>query len=155
LWRTKSGAVMLAEMERTCGPQPLRRFAPFVLRHAMAPSDEKLLKQIAARDRAAFAAFYDRHAPRAFGLVRQLLGAGAEAEDVLQDVFAQVWNQAERYDAARSSPVSWLLLLARSRALDHLRRKKGQPAAAAVLPEEPDLQTPSQPLVANERALKM
>lgn len=119
------------------------------------PSDETLLRQIAAQDRPAFAAFYDRHAPRVYGLIRKLLGPSAEADDVLQEVFSQVWKQAERYDQDRSAPLSWLLLLARSRALDHLRRRKNLPAAAETLPEAMDLQTPSQPLVATERTLKM
>lgn len=121
----------------------------------MPPTDEELLQRIAGQDRAAFAEFYDRHSPRAFGLIRKLVGPGDEAEDVLQEVFTQVWNQASRYEADRSAPATWLLLLARSRALDHLRRRKNRPAASDQVPELATFETPSQPLVVTERTLKM
>ncbi|MBI2824352.1 MAG: sigma-70 family RNA polymerase sigma factor [Planctomycetia bacterium] len=87
-------------------------------------SDSQLIAQIVAGDRAAFALFYDRHAPRVFGLLARTLRDRADAEDVLQDVFYQVWRRASQYSAARSSPEVWLFLIARSRLLDCLRRKR-------------------------------
>lgn len=89
----------------------------------MPPSDEQLVSRIASDDREAFALLYDRHAPRLFGLLQRMLGAGAEAEDVLQEVFWQVWNRAATYDPQRSSVVVWLVVIARSRARDQLRRR--------------------------------
>lgn len=85
--------------------------------------DSFLIGRISAGDPQAFARFYDLHAPAVLGLVSRVLGARAEAEEVLQEVFLQVWKQSERYEAARSSPRGWLLMLARSRALDRLRRR--------------------------------
>src|SRR5262245_18000424 len=90
----------------------------------MTTSDDELMRRIAARDRDAFAALYDRPAPRAFGLVLALLRNQADAEDVLQEAFLQVWDLAPRFDPARGAPVGWVLMIARSRALDRLRRRK-------------------------------
>jgi RNA polymerase sigma-70 factor (ECF subfamily) len=92
-------------------------------------SDEHLLNHIASGDRAAFAEFYDRQAPRVLALLLRLLGQRGDAEDVLQEVFWQVWSRAHQYDAGRSTPQAWLVLLARSRALDLLRRRNGVPRA--------------------------
>lgn len=90
----------------------------------MSYSDVDLLASMAAGDRAAFGQFYDRHAPRILGLLMKLLGRRGDAEDVLQETFWQVWLQAERFHERRSQPGSWVLLIARSRAMDHLRRKR-------------------------------
>ena len=81
------------------------------------------MSRVAARDGAAFARLFELHAPVALGLLDRILGGRGEAEEELQEVFLQVWMQAERYDGDRSSPRGWLLMLARSRALDRLRRR--------------------------------
>jgi RNA polymerase sigma-70 factor (ECF subfamily) len=86
-------------------------------------SDAELIARIARGDRQAFAEFYDRHAPRLLGLLRHWLGSRADAEDVLQESFWQVWRNAGTYDAARAAPDVWLLVMARSRALDFQRRR--------------------------------
>ena len=100
-------------------------------------SDAELLKAIAAGNRAAFAAFYGRHSPQVFGLLVRMLATRADAEDVLQETFLQVWRQAERFDPDRASPVGWLVMIARSRATDRLRRKSvpstSEPVEPAVL----------------------
>jgi RNA polymerase sigma-70 factor (ECF subfamily) len=80
------------------------------------------LVRIAAGDRAAFGVFYDRHAARVCGLLTRLLGRRPEADDVLQETFWQVWTRAGGYDPQRSGPLVWLIMIARSRALDCLRR---------------------------------
>lgn len=85
--------------------------------------DSFLIGQISAGDQEAFARFYDLHSAAVLGLVARVLGARGEAEEVLQEVFLQVWRQSDRYEAARSTPRGWLLMLARSRALDRLRRR--------------------------------
>lgn len=104
-----------------------------------AATDAELLTRIAAdRDAAAFAALYDRLAPRVLGLLLRVLRNRTDAEDVLQEAFLQAWNQAARFDPARSVPLGWVLMIARSRATDRLRKK---PFATAEQP--PDL--PHQP----------
>jgi RNA polymerase sigma-70 factor, ECF subfamily len=85
--------------------------------------DSFLIGQISAGDQEAFARFYDLHSAAVLGLVARVLGTRGEAEEVLQEVFLQVWRQSDRYEAARSTPRGWLLMLARSRALDRLRRR--------------------------------
>jgi RNA polymerase sigma-70 factor, ECF subfamily len=99
--------------------------------------DELLIRDIAAGDQSAFAEFYDHHAPRVLGALVKWLSDRGDAEDVLQETFWQVWSRAGQYDAARSAPEVWLFLIARSRALDHLRRQR--PEALANGRREPAL----------------
>ncbi len=85
--------------------------------------DRDLMRRVAARDGGAFARLFEVHAPVTLGLLQRILGIRSEAEEVLQEVFLQIWMQADRYDGARSTPRGWILMLARSRALDRLRRR--------------------------------
>lgn len=85
--------------------------------------DSFLVGRISVGDQGAFARFFDRHSAAVLGLVLRILGTRGEAEEVLQEVFLQIWRQSERYEAGRSTPRGWLLMVARSRALDRLRRR--------------------------------
>src|SRR5262245_3848164 len=89
----------------------------------MEVADHDLVRQMAHGDTQALAAFYDRHAPRTLGLLLRLVGDRGEAEDLLQVTFHEVWSRAGQYDPQRSGPISWLLMIARSRALDHSRKR--------------------------------
>ncbi|MGL4462357.1 MAG: RNA polymerase sigma factor, partial [Planctomycetia bacterium] len=91
--------------------------------------DADLLRRTASGDAAAFAEFYRRHAPAAFGLIFRIIKDRAAAEDVLQLAFWQSWRSAGSYSASRGSPRTWLLLLVRSRTLDELRRRRRRPDA--------------------------
>ncbi len=86
-----------------------------------------LLERTSQGDESAFADLYDRSSALVNGLVFRMLRDTAAAEDVTLDVYMQVWRQATRYDAARGSVRAWLLLLARSRALDSLRASASEP----------------------------
>jgi RNA polymerase sigma-70 factor (ECF subfamily) len=86
--------------------------------------DVQLMSRVAARDGVAFTRLFEVHAPLALGLLNRILGKRSEAEEVLQEVFLQIWMQGDRYDADRSSPRGWILMLARSRALDRIRRRE-------------------------------
>ncbi len=100
----------------------------------MAQEGVELLHRMAAGDRGAFGAFYDAFASLALGIVRRILGDGPEAEEVLQDVFWELWRAAPQYDAARGSPAAWVVTRARSRAIDRLRslRKRDEIAVDEV-----------------------
>lgn len=80
-----------------------------------------LLARVAEGDREAFGRFYDSYAPLAFGVIRRILPQAGDAEDVLQEVFWEIWRLAPRYEPARGTPAAWVLTRARSRAIDRLR----------------------------------
>jgi RNA polymerase sigma-70 factor (ECF subfamily) len=86
-------------------------------------SDAALVQQLLRRDVRAFEQLYDRHSRIVYGLVLRILQQGSTAEEVVQDVFLQLWRNASRYQASRGPFVPWLLTLARNRALDTLRLK--------------------------------
>jgi RNA polymerase sigma-70 factor (ECF subfamily) len=79
------------------------------------------IEQIATGDQAALAQFYDVTNRLAFGLIMRILNDRSTAEEVLLDVYAQVWRQAGNYRLERGTPLAWLTTIARTRALDRLR----------------------------------
>lgn len=81
-------------------------------------NDATLLAAIGRGDERALSALYDRHSPVVMGVAVRILGDTDIAETVLLDTFTQVWTNAARYDAGRASVVGWLVMMARSRALD-------------------------------------
>ena len=83
--------------------------------------DADLLRAVAQGDEESLAAIYDRYRTILFGLLFRILGNRAEAEDVLQEVFVQVWQKARDFDENRGKAFTWLVTLARSRAIDRLR----------------------------------
>jgi RNA polymerase sigma-70 factor (ECF subfamily) len=72
-------------------------------------------------DRSALRIVYQDTSAKLFGVLLRILGDRSEAEDVLQDVYVTVWRKAALYDPARSSPITWLVAIARNRAIDRLR----------------------------------
>ena len=84
-------------------------------------SDVELLHAVARGDEAALARLYDSYRVILFGLLVRILNSREEAEDILQDVFIQVWRRAKDFDEQRGRPFTWLVTLARSRAIDRLR----------------------------------
>jgi RNA polymerase sigma-70 factor (ECF subfamily) len=84
-------------------------------------SDVDLLHAIARGDEAALARLYDAYRVILFGLLIRILNSREEAEDILQEVFVQVWRRAKDFDEKRGRPFTWLVTLARSRAIDRLR----------------------------------
>ncbi|HKR01912.1 MAG TPA: sigma-70 family RNA polymerase sigma factor [Pyrinomonadaceae bacterium] len=100
-------------------------------------TDVEILRAVAGGDEQALAALYDRYRLILFGLILRILHSQPEAEDVLQEVFLQVWRRASDFDETRGRPFTWLVTLARSRAIDRLRStsardRTAQEAARAV-----------------------
>jgi RNA polymerase sigma-70 factor (ECF subfamily) len=103
------------------------------------PSDgiERLAERLRARDPTALREVYDQLGRISFGFLLKTLGERGAAEDVQQQVFLEVWRRAESFDPARGSLLTWVMTIARSRAIDHLRRRVPDPVdpqtAATVL----------------------
>lgn len=121
--------------------QSARAVAPVFSRlHPEPANDVELLKAIAARDEAALARLYDCYRTILFGLLMRILNNREEAEDVLQEVFLQVWRKAADFDENRGRPFTWLVTLARSRGIDRLRmlasRERVAEAGAREVSEE-------------------
>jgi RNA polymerase sigma-70 factor (ECF subfamily) len=91
------------------------------------PDDLALMRAIVGRDRSALAALFDRHSPLVLAICRRVLRDADEAEEVLNDVFVEVWNKADRFDSERGNPVTYLVTLSRSRAIDRSRSRASRP----------------------------
>jgi RNA polymerase sigma-70 factor (ECF subfamily) len=80
-----------------------------------------LVQAVGAQNREAFSRFYDRYSPLVYSLALRMLRAQSDAQDLLQEVFLQIWRQAASYSPERGSPEAWVINIARSRAIDKLR----------------------------------
>ena len=94
-------------------------------------NDVDLLRAIVAHDEAALAQLYDRYRAILFGLLMRILNNREEAEDVLQELFLQVWRRAADFDENRGRPFTWLVTMARSRGIDRLRALASRERVAA------------------------
>lgn len=81
----------------------------------------QLIMLTAQGDQASLATLYDRTSPQVFGLILKILNNREAAEEVTLDVYTQVWRQAHTYDPTRGAPGAWLMMLARTRAIDRFR----------------------------------
>ena len=96
-------------------------------------SDAALIERIVQRDQTALAALYDRYAGMLSSVLNRILRDTQAAEEILQDIFFQLWRDPSRFDAARGSLPGWLMVIARNRAISRLRRHN--PAAGGELSE--------------------
>ena len=94
----------------------------------MVMGGETLIRRMAAGDREAFGTFYDRFAPLLYPLIVRIVRDRSDAADVLQDVFWESWQGASTYDSTRGTPEAWMLMRARTRAIDRVRavRRRGE-----------------------------
>ena len=102
----------------------------------------QLLSRAGLGDRAAFATLYELTSPHLFAVVLRICRDRAQAEDILQEVYVNVWRSAGGFDAAQSQPLTWLTSIARNRAIDGLRRAQTQPqlqSATTDNDEDPDV----------------
>ncbi|WP_423922470.1 sigma-70 family RNA polymerase sigma factor [Frigoribacterium sp. 2-23] len=82
---------------------------------------EQLLERVALGDQVAFGELYDQTAGRVLGLVKRLLKDHSQSEEVTQEVFLEIWQNATRFDSGRGSAASWMLTMAHRRAVDRIR----------------------------------
>lgn len=90
--------------------------------------DAELARRTADGDREAFAQVFDEHAPVVLGVLQRILRRREVAEEVLQEAFLQAWRRIDSFDPNRGSLRAWLVTMARSRALDHLKSAKARGA---------------------------
>ena len=90
-----------------------------------------VLSRVALGDRAAFAQLYKLSSGHLFGVILRINADRAQAEDILQECFVNIWRAAQSFDAARAQPMTWLTSIARNRAIDSLRRRKTEVATVS------------------------
>jgi RNA polymerase sigma-70 factor (ECF subfamily) len=98
------------------------------------------IRRAAGGDRAALRLIYDETAAKLFGICLRILHDRSEAEDVLQDVYLTVWRKAAAFDDSKASPITWLVAIARNRAIDRLRSspsRHSEPIEAAESVSDP------------------
>ena len=98
-----------------------------VTRDMNAELDRQLILAVADGSADALGRLYDRYVTTVFGLARRIVSRLEDAEEVVQDVFTQVWREAGRYRDERASVAGWIVMLARTRAIDRLRARRARP----------------------------
>ncbi len=115
----------------------------------------ELLQAVAKKDRTAFEAFYNATTERVLSLVLRITQQIDIAEEVVGDVYLQVWRTADRFDPTRGNALAWLTILCRSRALDTLRKNNASPTSSAMpiseIPEPEAAEFPQDLLIAVEQ----
>jgi RNA polymerase sigma-70 factor (ECF subfamily) len=105
-----------------------------------APSDLDLMNAIQAEDPDALAQLYDRYNGILKALILRVIHNEAEADDLLQEIFMEIWNQAKNFSSQKGKPLGWMVTLARRRAIDGLRKKQAYARAEERLQNETEQQ---------------
>jgi RNA polymerase sigma-70 factor (ECF subfamily) len=103
-------------------------------------SDDDLMRGLQAEDPEALSQLYDRYNGILKALILRVIHNEAEAEDLLQEVFMEIWNQAKNFSSKKGKPLGWMVTLARRRAIDGLRKKKAYVRAEERLQAETEQQ---------------
>jgi len=117
-----------------------RRFSVAPELEPGAPSDFELMKGIQAGDPDALSQLYDRYNGILKALILRVIHNEAEADDLLQEIFMEIWNQAKNFSAQKGKPLGWMVTLARRRAIDGLRKKQAYARAEERLQNETEQQ---------------
>jgi RNA polymerase sigma-70 factor (ECF subfamily) len=105
-----------------------------------APTDVDLMLGIQAEDEDALSHLYDRYNGIVKALILRIIHNETEADDLLQEVFMEIWNQAKNFSAEKGKPLGWIVTLTRRRAIDALRKKQAYARAEERLQAEPEQQ---------------
>ena len=89
-----------------------------------APTDVELVASMKQRETGALSTLYDRHSRLVYSLALRIVQSSTDAEEITQDTFFQMWQQADRIDQRKGSVLAWLIVVTRSRAIDRLRSRK-------------------------------
>ena len=100
----------------------------------------ELLRRIATKDRSALEEFYNQAARPLFSIAVRMLGNVADAEEVIQDVFMQIWTKANKFDAEKGQPFHWAMALTRNRCIDGLRARQRRMRIMVESSGEPELE---------------
>lgn len=132
----RGSPLLISPMSQVNNPSsPLRRMPEW--------EDRALVSAVARREQLALERLYDRYQSMVYHLALKILHNRESAEEVVYDVFWQVWQQADRYDARRGGVVTWLATMARSRAIDALRARRGNPASENEQSDPPEAIDPA------------
>ena len=126
-----------ADLDREVGPR-LSATAPEP--EPGVPTDLDLMRGIQAEEPEALSQLYDRYSGILKALVLRVIHTEAEADDLLQEIFMEIWNQAKNFSAQKGKPLGWMVTLARRRAIDGLRKKQAYARAAERLQNETEQQ---------------
>lgn len=132
-----SAAEPASELEGSARREPL---AAAVGTDPGAPSDVDLMTGIQAGDPDALSQLYDRYNGIVKALILRIIHNDTEADDLLQEVFLEIWNQAKNFSAQKGKPLGWMVTLTRRRSIDALRKKQAYARAEERLQGEPELQ---------------
>ena len=111
--------------------------------YALRMAAERILERVALRDPAALKRLYDKLAPTILALGKRMLRSPAEAEELVQETFVEVWRRADQYHAERGSAEAWIYTMARNRAVDRLRSRGSMRRALGGFAVEPVVKSPT------------
>jgi len=118
--------------------------------------DVELLRRISEGDRSAFSEFYDHYSPLFFSVALRILNDHKEAEDVIQEVFLQIWEKAGNFDSRLGKPSSWGVTFVRNKSIDRIRssvrRAKLMESAAAEVDSTPEMPSANETLHGRDKA---
>src|SRR5437870_12120419 len=119
---------------------PAKSLPPAVELEPGAPSDVDLMLGVQAGDADALSQLYDRYNGIVKALILRIIHNDTEADDLLQEVFMEIWNQAKNFSAQKGKPLGWMVTLTRRRAIDALRKRQAYGRAEERLQAAPEQQ---------------
>lgn len=115
-------------------------------------SDRSLMDRVRVREQGAMAEIFDRYAGLVYSVALRVLRDSGQAEDVAQEIFFQLWRSPDSFSSSRGSLGAWLLVVARNRAIDHLRqRRPGAPVDEVVIDSTTNLQNEAERSILMQR----